>query len=107
MASSAKDRLLKGIGELPEEAIPKLYRILRALRIEHNQNDKRSSVRGSLKGIWKDSRVDETLFDEAKHSLFPLRELLGSIMDYVCDTHAIVWYFTEDPRLTELRIECI
>jgi PIN domain nuclease of toxin-antitoxin system len=23
------------------------------------------------------------------------------IMDYVSDTHSIVWYFTEDPRLSE------
>jgi hypothetical protein len=27
--------------------------------------------RGSLKGIWKGSQIDESLFNEAKKSLFP------------------------------------
>jgi len=26
-------------------------------------------------------------------------------MDYVSDTHSIVWYFTEDPRLSEAAIK--
>jgi PIN domain nuclease of toxin-antitoxin system len=26
-------------------------------------------------------------------------------MDYVCDTHSIVWYFTEDPRLSEAALK--
>ncbi len=26
-------------------------------------------------------------------------------MDYVCDTHSIVWYFTEDSRLSEASLK--
>jgi hypothetical protein len=35
------------------------------------QKAKMSGKRGSLKGIWKGSVVDEKLFSEAKSSLFP------------------------------------
>ena len=71
MASSYKDRLLKEIDEFPEEAIPKLYQVLQLLRTELIQKGNKSCLRGSLKGIWKGSQIDDELFHQAKKSLFP------------------------------------
>lgn len=71
MPITYKERLLKEIEEFPDEKIPKLYKIIHILRVELMQKTKKSGVRGSLKGIWKDSEIDEALFLEAKKSLFP------------------------------------
>lgn len=71
MSENYKERLLKEIDEFPEETFPKLYKILHVLRIELMQKTKRSHVRGSLKGIWKGSEIDDALFLQAKKSLFP------------------------------------
>ena len=70
MPSSYKDMLLKEISEFPEETIPKLYRIVHVLRRELMQNGEKPLIRGSLKGIWRGSEIDERLFLEAKRSLF-------------------------------------
>jgi hypothetical protein len=70
MFSDYKEKLLKEIGELPEETIPRLYRIFRILRLEFLQQRKIPGARGSLKGIWKGSEIDDALFQEAKKSVF-------------------------------------
>ncbi len=71
MASTYKEKLIKEIEETPQEIIPKLYEMVHHLRHELMQKVKMSGKRGSLKGIWKGSVVDEKLFSEAKDSLFP------------------------------------
>ena len=71
MQSTYKERLLKEIEGFPEEKISKLYKIIHILRIELMQKARKPGIRGSLKGIWRDSRIDESLFLEAKKSLFP------------------------------------
>jgi len=71
MPSTYKERLLKEIEGFPEEKISKLYKIIHILRIELMQKAKKPGIRGSLKGIWKGSQIDEALFLEAKKSLFP------------------------------------
>jgi len=71
MASTYKEKLIKEIEETPQEIIPKLYEMMHYLRDELMQKAKMSGKRGSLKGIWKGSVVDEKLFSEAKSSLFP------------------------------------
>lgn len=71
MASTYKEKLLKEINEFPEEKISKLYRIIHILRAELTPKQKIGGIRGSLRGIWKGSRIDEKLFLEAKKSLFP------------------------------------
>jgi hypothetical protein len=71
MASTYKEKLIKEIEETPQEIIPKLYEMMHHLRIELMQKSQRSVIRGSLKGIWKGSEIDETLFSEAKKALFP------------------------------------
>jgi len=71
MPSIYKERLLKEIDGFPEQKISKLYKIIHILRVELMQKEKRPGIRGSLKGIWKGSQIDESLFVEAKKSLFP------------------------------------
>jgi hypothetical protein len=71
MPSTYKERLLKEIEGFPEEKISKLYKIIHILRVELMQIARKPGIRGSLKGIWKDSQIDEALFIEAKKSLFP------------------------------------
>jgi len=69
MSLDYKKMLLKEIEGLPEEIMPKLYRIIRVLKSELIPKEKKP--RGSLKGIWKGSQIDDTLIFEAKKSLFP------------------------------------
>jgi len=71
MALTYKQKLIKEIEETPQEIIPKLYEVIHHLRNELIQKGKMSGNRGSLKGIWKGSVVDEKLFSVAKTSLFP------------------------------------
>jgi hypothetical protein len=71
MPSTYREKLLEEIKEFPEEKISKLYRIIHVLKAELAPKTKKGEIRGSLKGIWKGSRIDEKLFLEAKKSLFP------------------------------------
>jgi len=71
MSSTYKEKLLREIEEIPKEVIPKLYRVIRILKTELIPKPEKSRIRGSLKGIWKGSQIDESLFVEAKKSLFP------------------------------------
>ena len=71
MSSSYKERLLKEIEDIPEGMMPKLYKIIHLLKLELMPGTRKSPVRSSLKGIWKGSQIDESLFLEAKKSLFP------------------------------------
>jgi hypothetical protein len=71
MLSPYKEKLLKELDEIPEEMIPKFYRIMHTLKNELMPKMKKPGIRGSLKGIWKGSQINEELFLEAKKSLFP------------------------------------
>ena len=71
MSSNYKEKLLKEIEGFPEGKIPKLYKIIHILRVELMQKAKKPMIRGSLKGIWKGSQIEEASFIEAKKSLFP------------------------------------
>lgn len=71
MLSAYKDRILKELKDVPGEMIPKLYRIIHLLTTELMPKSERKRGRGSLKGIWQGSQIDESLFQEAKRSLFP------------------------------------
>jgi len=51
--------------------MPKIYRIIHILKMELIPKTKKLGVRGSLKGIWKGSQIDEDIFVESKKSLFP------------------------------------
>ncbi len=71
MSSPYKDKILKEIETLPEDIMPKLYKIIHLFAVESVMGSKKTGKRGSLRGIWKDSQIDESLFIEAKKSLFP------------------------------------
>ena len=71
MASTYKERLFKEIEGFPEEKIAKLYKIIHILRTELMQKVRKNGNRGSLKGIWRGSQIDEELFAEARKSVFP------------------------------------
>jgi hypothetical protein len=50
---------------------PLLYKIVHLLNTQWGANSEgRKEKRGSLRGIWKGSRIDESLFIEARKSLF-------------------------------------
>ena len=70
MHSIYKEKILNEIEKVPEDKIPRLLRIIHLLTSETVPKRKRSQNRGSLKGIWKGSQIDESLFIEAKKSLF-------------------------------------
>ena len=68
---SYKEKILEEIEGFPEDKMSKLYRIIRLLVTELRSETKKTGNRGSLKGLWKGSRINESLFIEAKKTLFP------------------------------------
>jgi hypothetical protein len=70
-ASAYKEKLLREIEEIPDDLAPSFYRIVHVLKTEWVPETKKNSRRGSLKGIWRGSQIDDALFDEARDSLFP------------------------------------
>lgn len=74
MLSPYKEKILKEIERVPEGKMPKLYRIIHLLATELMPKAKKTGNRGSLKGLWRGSQIDESLFHEAKKSLFPYED---------------------------------
>jgi hypothetical protein len=70
MATTYKQKLISEINALPEELIPRFYRIMRTLRSELTSQTSVTLKRGSLKGIWGDLEIDEKQISAAKKSLF-------------------------------------
>ena len=77
MPSAYKEKILREIEKVPEDKMPKLLRIIHLLTTETTPKKKKPGNRGSLKGIWKGSQIDESLFNEAKKSLFPYETALA------------------------------
>jgi hypothetical protein len=71
MQSANKKRLMREVMSVPDEIVPNLTRIIRLLKKELPQNGKKDSARGSLKGIWKGSRIDNSIIADSKRTLFP------------------------------------
>jgi len=71
MLSTYKEKILKELEGVPGEMMPKLYKIIHLLTTELIQKKDEKENRGSLKGIWKGSQIDESLFLDAKKSVFP------------------------------------
>jgi len=70
MATTYKQKLIGEINALPEELIPRFYRIVRTLRSELSNKAVVMPKRGSLKGIWGHVEIEESQILEAKKSLF-------------------------------------
>jgi len=71
MATTYKQKLIGEINAVPENLLPRFYRIMHILRTELTRQASTTTARGSLKGIWKGSNIDESLLTESKKSLFP------------------------------------
>lgn len=71
MQMSYKERILQEIEKIPDDKLVKIYKIIHLLTGEITAGAKKASTRASLRGIWKGSQIDESLFTEAKKSLFP------------------------------------
>ena len=70
MATTYKQKLIGEINALPEELLPRFYRIVRALRSELTNKTAVTLRRGSLRGIWGNLEIDESHILAAKKSLF-------------------------------------
>jgi hypothetical protein len=66
-----REKLLQEIESVPQEMTPILYKIVHLLNTQWKKSpDKKEKKRESLRGIWKGSKIDESLFAEAHKSLF-------------------------------------
>lgn len=70
MAATYKQKLISEINAVPENLLPRFYRIIHTLRTELTRQATTTRARGSLRGIWKGSNIDESLLAESKKSLF-------------------------------------
>lgn len=64
-----REKLLEEIETVPKEMTPVLYKVVHLLNTELSSKG-RKGKRGSLKGIWKGSVIDDNLFTEARKSVF-------------------------------------
>jgi len=66
-----REKLLREIESTPKEMTPILYKVVHLLNNQLSAgSESREVKRGSLRGIWKGSIIDEELFIEARKSLF-------------------------------------
>ena len=70
MSTTYKQKLMGEINTLPEELIPRFYRIVRTLRSELSNKAAVMPKRGSLRGIWGNLEIEESHILAAKKSLF-------------------------------------
>ena len=70
MATTYKQKLIGEINAIPDELMPRFYRIVRTLRSELSNKEIVISKRGSLRGIWGNCKIDESQILEAKKSIF-------------------------------------
>jgi len=63
-----KEKILKDIEKIPESKLHTIYMIVHIL-INELTTDK-PKKRASLKGIWKGIKIDDSLINEAKKSMF-------------------------------------
>lgn len=71
MQSGYKEKILKEIAKIPDSKMANMYKIIHLLADELKSGAKKTGKRVSLKGIWKGSQIDDSIFTEAKKSLFP------------------------------------
>ncbi len=71
MQTSYKERILREIERIPDDKLRNIYKIIHLLTGEIAAEVRKTGKRSSLRGIWKGSQIDESLFSEARKSLFP------------------------------------
>ena len=67
---SYKEKILNEIEKIPDNKLGNIYKIIHLFSEGISTDKKQTEKRASLKGIWKGSRIDESLFNRAKNSLF-------------------------------------
>lgn len=77
MLTSYKEKILQEIEKIPDDKLGNIYKIIHLLTGEITAGAKKTGTRASLRGIWKGSQIDESLFTEAKKSLFPYEKSRG------------------------------
>ena len=78
MATTYKQKIFGELDAIPEEMMPHFYRIIHTLCTEFTKPEVETKTRGSLKGIWGDMKIEESLIKEARSSLFTYeREIKG------------------------------
>ncbi len=78
MQTSYKEKILKEIEKVPDDKLGSIYRVIHLLTGEITTGKKKAGKKGSLRGIWKGSHIDESLFSAAEKSLFPYESRRGS-----------------------------
>ncbi len=71
MSQVYKEKIIKALDDIPSNMLPKVYKMIHLLKKEFPvvplEGD---SKRRSLKGIWKGCEIDDSLFEDAKKSIF-------------------------------------
>lgn len=62
-----KQKIIEELESIPDEMMPQVYRIFHVVMREMKPGQKHNK---SLRGIWINKKIDETLINEAKDSLF-------------------------------------
>jgi len=74
MPTTYKDKISAELSMIPEDMLPKFYRIFHALVHEmfsaNNEQAKIVTKPQSLYGIWSNSEIDDTIMRSARNSLF-------------------------------------
>lgn len=70
MQPSYIEKIMQDIEKIPADKLPNVYRIIHLLTGEIKAGVKKTGNRVSLRGIWKGSQIDDSLFTEARKSLF-------------------------------------
>lgn len=66
-----KEKILHEIEKIPDGKLVNIYKVIHLWTEEFPIDAKKTEKRSSLKGIWKGSQINESLFSRAKKSLFP------------------------------------
>ncbi len=77
MQTNYKERILQEIEKIPDDKLGNIYKIIHLLTGEITAGARKTGKRSSLRGIWKGSQIDDSLFTEARKSLFPYEKGRG------------------------------
>ena len=77
MQTSYKEKIMQEIEKIPDDKLARVYKIIHLLTGEIAAGPQKTDKRTSLKGIWKGSQIDDSLFTEARKSLFTYEKNRG------------------------------
>lgn len=77
MQTSYKEKIMQEIEKIPDDKLGNVYKIIHLLTGEITAGAIKTGKRASLRGIWKGSQIDDSLFTESRKSLFPYEKGRG------------------------------